>query len=125
MFGWKQVLAPSVIAWHDRQTTKKLRKSFRDFRDIRRAIPLRKRQLEWKNIRFTIIKNDYIINILKDLPAILKREIVMACYLIIFEPGVLLEIPNFLKLLPKMLRKRSIIMKRAVRSPEEIHQFFK
>lgn len=125
MLGWKQVFAPSVIAWHDRQTTKKLRKNFRDFRAIRKAIPLQKRRLEWTNIRFTIVKNDYIINILKDLPRILKREVFMLGYLLIFEPGVLLELPNFFKLLPKMIRKRKIIMRRAVRTPEDIHKFLR
>lgn len=125
MFGWKQVFAPSVIAWHDRQTTKKLRHNFRDFLAIRKAIPLRKRQLEWKNVRFTVIKNDYIINILKDLPYILKREIMMLGYLIFFEPKVLLEIPSFLKLLPRMMTKRKEIMRKARVSPAEIRKYFK
>ena len=124
LFGWKQVFAPSVIAWHDRQTTKKLSKNFKDFLRIRKAIPLKKRQLEWKNIRFTIIKNDYIINILKDLPYILKREVTMFGYLLIFEPKVFLEIHNFLKLLPKMIKKRKEIMKKAIIKPNEIHNWF-
>ena len=125
LFGWKQVFAPSVIAWHDRQTTKKLRGSFSDFRAIRRALPLRKRQLEWKNIRFTIIKNDHIINILRDLPYVLKRELAMIGYLIFFEPRVLVEIPSLLKLLPKMLRKRREILNRVKVSPGEIRRWFK
>lgn len=125
MFGWKQVLAPSVIAWHDRQTTKKLRQNFRDFLAIRRAIPLRKRRLEWKNVRFTIIKNDYTINILKDWSHVLKREVMMLGYLIFFEPKVILEIPSFLKLLPRMMAKRKEIMRKAVVKPEEMRRWFK
>jgi len=124
LFGWKQVFDPSVVAWHDRQTTKALRKNWTDFIKIRRQIPLRKRQLEWLNIRFTIIKNDYIINILKDLPRILKREITMTVYLAIFEPAVLLKIPVFLRLLPRMLKKRKEIMKRAVVKSEDIRRWF-
>lgn len=124
VFGWKQIFVPDVIAWHDRQTTKNLRKTFADFLKIRRQLPLRKRRLEWRNIRFTIIKNDYTINILKDLPYILKREIMMFAYLVIFEPKVLGEIPVFLKLLPKILRKREEITKRRVTSPEEMRKWF-
>ena len=124
VFGWKQVFSPNVIAWHDRQTTKNLRKTFVDFLKIRRQLPLQKRRLEWRNIRFTIIKNDYTINILKDLPYILKREIMMFGYLIIFEPKVLGEVPTFLRLLPKILRKRGQIMKRRVASPEEMKKWF-
>lgn len=125
MFGWKQVFAPLVIAWHDRQTTKKLRQNFRDFLAIRKAIPLRKRRLEWKNVRFTIVKNDYIINILKDLPYVLKREVMMLGYLIFFEPKVMLEIPSFLKLLSRMIAKRKEIMRKAVVKPEEMRKWFK
>ncbi len=125
LFGWKQIFTPSVIAWHDRQTTKKLRQNFRDFLAIRKAISLRKRQLEWKNIRFTIIKNDYIINILKDLPYVLKREVMMLVYLIFFEPKVLLEIPSFIKLLSRMIAKRKEIMRKAKVSPTEIRKYFK
>lgn len=125
MFGWKQVFAPSVTAWHDRQTTKELRQNFRDFLAIRKAIPLRKRRLEWKNVRFTIIKNDYIINILKDLPHVLKREVMMLGYLIFFEPKIFLEIPSFLRLLPRMMAKRKEIMRKAVVKPEEMRRWFK
>lgn len=124
VFGWKQLFVPNVIAWHDRQTTKNLSKTFADFLKIRRQLPLRKRRLEWRNIRFTIVKNDYTINILKDLPHILKREIMMLGYIIIFEPKVLSEVFSFLKLLPKMLRKRRQIMKLRKASPEEMRKWF-
>lgn len=124
LFGWKEVFDPEVIAWHDRQTTKTLRKSFGDFVRIRRAIPIKKRRLDWRNTRWTLIKNDYIINILKDLPAILGREIKMAGYIIFFEPAVLLEVPKFLITIPKMLARRSKIMERATAKPEEISKWF-
>ena len=122
--GWKQRYEPSLIAWHDRQTTKQTRRSLANFIAIRRAIPLRKRRLEWRNIRCTIIKNDYIINILKDLPQILARELAMTAYLLIFEPRVLGELPRLLHLLPRMLRKRHEILRKAKVTPEEIHRFF-
>ena len=124
VFGWKQIFVPNVIAWHDRQTTKNLRKTFGDFLSTRMGLPLRKRRLEWRNVRFTIIKNDYTINILKDLPFILKREIMMLGYIIIFEPKVLGEVPTFFRLLPKILRKRREIMKRKVASPKEMRKWF-
>lgn len=124
LFGWKEAFNPEVIAWHDRQTTKTLRKSFGDFIKIRKSIPLKKRRLDWRNIRWTLIKNDYIINILRDLPAILNREIKMAGYITLFEPAVFLEIPKFLVMLPKMLARRREIMKRAVAKPENIRKWF-
>jgi len=127
LFGWKQIFAPSVIAWHDRQTTKSLKKNWSDYIlrvPVRHQIPIRKRRLDWRNLRWTIIKNDYTINILRDLPSILRREVSVLGYAILFEPKVLLEIPNFLKLLPKMLRKRGEIMKKARIKAEDINKWF-
>lgn len=128
LFGWKQYFVPEIIAWHDRQTTKSARKSFLDyFRrvKIRRQIPIKKRRLDWRNTRFTIVKNDYIINVLKDLPRILAREISVLGYALLFEPGVLKEIPIFLARLPKIIRKRKAVMKKAKVSPAEIRKWFK
>lgn len=127
MFGWKQIFMPNVIAWHDRQTTKTLKKSWFDYLarvPIRKQIPIKKRRLDWRNLRWTFIKNDYIINILKDLPKILPRELAVLGYAILFEPEVLKEIPIFLRYIPKMLRKRKEVMKRAVVKPKEIRKWF-
>ena len=127
MLGWKQVFAPTVVAWHDRQTTKSLKRSWLDYVlrvPIRHQIPLKKRRLDWRNTRWTIIKNDYIINILKDLPFILVREAAVFGYTLLFEPKVFLEVGNFFKLMPKMLKKRREIMRRAIRTPREIRRYF-
>ena len=128
LFGWKQIFTPDVIAWHDRQTTKSVKKSWSDYITrvpVRKQIPIRKRRLDWRNTRWTLVKNDYIINILKDLPWIASREIAVLGYAVLFEPGVLKEIPTFVKYLPKMIRKRQEIMKRAVATPEEIRKWMR
>lgn len=126
--GWSHWYEPALIAWHDRQTTKRSRQGkmprLKEFRQNRKEIPLRKRRLEWKNIRFTIVKNDYIINILEDLPQILVRELAMTLYLLVFEPEVLTEVFTFFKLLPKMIAKRKEILGSAKVSPEAIHSYF-
>ena len=128
VFGWKQLFAPDVIAWHDRQTSKSKAVGGWWWSHLprvkeRQQIPIKKRGLEWRNTRFTVIKNDYTINILKDLPQILWREIMVLGYTILFEPGVFFQVPIFFKLLPKMLRKRRAVMKRRVSSPEEMRRW--
>ncbi len=126
--GWKQMFIPNVIAWHDRGTTKGHTKGswFRYIGrvGIRQQIPIQKRRLEWRNSRWTRIKNDYIINIFKDLPFIIWREIEVLGYAVLFEPGVLKEIPRFFRGIPRMLQKRREIMKHAQASPAEIHSYF-
>lgn len=128
LLGHHQAFIPDAIAWHDRSTTKgaavipvigQLRRVA-----TRRAIPLLKRRLDWSNVRFTIIKNDYIINIVRDLPLLIAREIGILGYTILFEPGVLLEFGRFVRLAPRMLLRRRQVMARALVSPRQIHTFF-
>lgn len=128
LFGWRQVFVPSAIAWHDRQTTKSLNKgAWGHFLriPIRKQIPIKKRRLDWRNTRFTIIKNDYIINILKDLPYIISRELMVCVYTLLFEPAVFLETPSFFRALPRMLSRRKIIMSKAKLSAKDMRRFIK
>ncbi len=113
LFGWKQWYAPNVIAHHDRSTA-----------GSRASIPLEKRQLDWLNVRFTVIKNEYIINLLKDLPFWFVREVAVLGYLALFETRVLAMIPRFFKLLPCILHRRKIIMSRAKSRAENLRAFY-
>jgi len=127
LFGWKQFYVPDAIAYHDRSTTKGHSRSVLDYLrrvSIRQQIPLKKRIWDWTNVRFTIVKNDYIINILKDLPFIAAREVQIIGYWLLFEPGMFKAIPRFFRLLPRMIRQRRLIMARAKASPNEIHRWF-
>jgi len=128
LIGYRQVFVPAAVAWHDRSTTKgaartpvlgQLRR-----RAIRSQIPLMKRRLDWSNVRFTIIKNDYIINILRDLPWIAVRELATFAYTVLFEPAVLREAGRFFSLLPRMLRRRHQVMRMAVVPSAVIHRWF-
>lgn len=123
MFGWKQVYAPSVIAWHDRKTTKALAGGWREFIKIRKNVPMFKRRLDWRNTTLTIIKNDFAINWLRDLPYILWRQLKLWIYFIIFEPSMIVEIFNVAKALPKMLKRRGEIMKKTKISPKDFRQW--
>ncbi len=95
--GWKHWYAPNVIGYHDRST-----------RGPRDKIPLIKRQLDWCNVRFAIIKNDRWQDLLRDAPFWIPREIGVMIYMLLFEPGVLKILPRFFKLLPVMLRRRHV-----------------
>lgn len=127
LFGYRQVFIPSAVAWHDRSTTKGAANTLTGHVkriQIRHAIPLHKRRLDWSNVRFTIIKNDYILNLLRDAPRILTREAAIFLYALALEPGMLMEAVRFFSLLPRMLKRRRVIMRRAVASPAAMHQWF-
>ncbi|KKR37324.1 MAG: hypothetical protein UT69_C0008G0053, partial [Candidatus Yanofskybacteria bacterium GW2011_GWE1_40_10] len=69
-------------------------------------------------------KNEYIINCLKDFFYIAKRELTMLAYLLIYEPAVLSEVSVVLKNIPKMLKKRNAIMRRAVAAPARMREWY-
>ncbi len=120
ILGWEQIYLPSAIAHHDRQTTKSHRASILDFIKIRRSIPSFKRRLDYRNYIFTLIKNDYLINVFHDILPIAIRQAGLWAYFLIFEPFMLLEIPRIIRKIPAMLRRRHIIMSRAKTGPEAI-----
>lgn len=128
LFGFRQVFEPTAIAWHDRSTTKGSAKvpiiDHVRRRSIRSRIPLQKRRLDWSNTRFTIIKNEYIINFLRDAPYILLREMGVLLYTILFEPAVLLELPRFIRLLPRMISQRKEVQRRAIVSADALYSWF-
>ncbi|MEX2052642.1 MAG: glycosyltransferase [Candidatus Paceibacterota bacterium] len=124
IFGWKQIYSPSVIAYHDRKTTKGLAGSKKGFIEIRKTVPLFKRRLDWRNTTLTIIKNDFASNWLRDLPHIFKRQFQLWTYFLFFEPIMFIEIFNVVKLLPKMLKRRSKIMRKARASAKDMRLWF-
>ena len=126
LLGHRQVLVPSMISWHDRSTTKGTASGVRDAvsrRHLRGRIPLLKRQLDWANVRLTMVKNDQVANVVRDLPYILAREILVFGYTVLFEPRVFGILPRFVRLLPSMIRKRRVVMARAVTSAAATRRF--
>jgi GT2 family glycosyltransferase len=124
LFGWKEIYAPNVLAYHDRSTTHGLSKNKRDFIKMRRMIPIKKRRLDYRNTILTFIKNDYLSNIIKDAPAIFVRQIGLWAYFMIYEPSMYLELFNICKLLPIMLKKRREVMRKAKVSAKEMRPWF-
>lgn len=125
LLGWSSWYEPSVVAWHDRQTTHKLSGNYREFIKERKEIPALKRMLDLRNQRLTFIKNDFWVNILLNAPWFLKRELFLFIYVLIWERTSLIAYLQILKLLPKMLKKRNLIMKRRVVKARDMRKWFK
>jgi GT2 family glycosyltransferase len=123
LFGWKEIFAPTVIAHHDRKTTKSLASGWRKFIKIRETIPMFKRRLDWRNTTLAIIKNDFAVNLLRDLPFIFWRQLRLWGYFLLFEPAMFLEKFRVAKMLPKMLKRRGEIIKKARVSAQEIRRW--
>jgi GT2 family glycosyltransferase len=106
---WQSILEPQAIAWHDRTSSKSIGGGWKEFRRTRKLQSLWLRKISWRNIWLTFIKNLPLKGFFH--PQFIKRQIKFAIYLLFFEPRVLLVKFQILKLLPKILRKRKLIMK--------------
>ncbi len=127
LFGWQQKFSPRVVAYHDRSTTKAIRKKIfglGEFITLRQQIPIRKRALDYRNKIFTFIKNDHVSNVLRDLLPILAYQIPLLGYYLVFETRILLIVPTIIRYLPRMIRRRREIMKKARCSASSIHSWF-
>lgn len=85
-----------------------------EFAKHHKQFPTQMLRYNWRNHLFAIIKNDFGSTFLRDFPLIFGREVAMFGYICIFEPRTLGAMPTFLKLLPRMLRKRKIIQSNRV-----------
>ena len=124
LFGWKNYYAPNVLAWHERQTTQKLSSSKWDFIKMRKDIRSDKKTLDIINYRLTIFKNDFSMSLLKNIFPVLKREVMLFAYFLFFEQRTLLAYPKIIAKIPKILKKRSYIMKHKKRSRKEMEKWF-
>jgi hypothetical protein len=90
---------------------------------MRTNIPILTRQLDWSNVRFAIIKNDHILNIVRNLPVIAGRELMVLGYCALFEPRTLMGLARFIRLTPVMLRRRRLVMARARLNSKHMRQW--
>ncbi len=124
--GWSCKFVPEAIVWHPRKAGSS-KGGYRDFAAFVRhhkKISPQVRKWNWQNHLFAIIKNDFGAGFWKDFPRIFMRETAMLGYILLFEPGTLKTIPEFLKLLPKMRFKRKAIQKNKKITSAEIERWF-
>jgi len=112
--GYECVYVPEAIVEHARAASAS-RGGILDFREFvrhNRSFPLQVRKWNWRNHLFAIIKNDCGWSFYRDLPRIALQEVAMLIFLLAFVPDTLTAVPEFVRLLPRMLSKRRDIMRR-------------
>ena len=122
--GWKMWYDPKVLAWHDRSTTHTLSKSFKSFIQQRKSIDKNKRMLDIRNQRLAFIKNDLLLSVFLHLPWILKREMMLFVYVVLFEQSSLKAYTGIIHTAPKMLKKRRHILRNKKIHHTHIHKWF-
>jgi GT2 family glycosyltransferase len=125
--GFECVYVPRALVLHERvggQSRHGYKRPL-EFMKHHRKFSTRIRRFNWRNHLFTIIKNDFGSSFWSGFPFILARESAMLVYITFFETSTLGEIPNFCRLLPRMLRKRAMIQRNRKISSEAIGVWFK
>lgn len=126
--GFKCTYVPGTVVYHSRAAGQS-KEGFRQPRAYfahTQSISTRILQWDWRNHLFSIIKNDFGWSFFRDLPIILTREAALFLYLSLCEPRALGAIPEFGRLLPRILRKRKMIQcRRQVHSKEMARWFGK
>ena len=122
--GWKMWYEPQVLAWHDRSTTHTLSKGFKSFIQQRKGIDKNKRMLDLRNQRLAFIKNDLMLSALLHLPWLLKREVMLFVYVVLFEKSSLKAYTGIIRQAPRMLKKRRHILRHKKVKHTHINQWF-
>lgn len=111
LLGWKALYVPEAIAMHHRGGTAVRRSKIVEVHN-------------YKNRYLMIIKNDFLLSFLKNFPQIIFTDLVKSSALFFRYPTALLGLFSVVKLMPKTLRKRSLIKKKRKISRKEMEKWF-
>jgi GT2 family glycosyltransferase len=124
--GFRCSYVPQAVIYHSRfagQSKHGFLKPAEFTRHIR-SLPSRVVYWDWRNHLFSIIKNDFGWSFVRDLPFIATRELLLFGYLLIIEPKLVAGLPEFFRLLPRILKKRKLIQKSRVATSSEMQRWF-
>lgn len=124
LYGWKSLYVPNARAYHYRGVSRPQGKSvFRLIQSQKKIHPF---------LRFLSLRNHHLMMIKNEIPShfmmcsipILLRELQLLFSVFIFRPSLLWAYRDVLRNMPKMFRKRKIIMRRRVLNRREIVHWF-
>jgi GT2 family glycosyltransferase len=124
--GFECIYVPEAIVIHGRAAGVSSGgvRQFRIFIDHHRSFPLQIRLWNWRNHLFSILKNDFGWCFYRDLPKIFVRECGVFLFMLFFTPNTFPAAFGALRLLPRMIRKRSLIQSSRKIGSSEISKFF-
>jgi GT2 family glycosyltransferase len=106
--GFKQIFVPEAVAYHGRTAGQSKGGYLHAFHYIKQHNKLASaiKRLNFKNQLLMYLKNSKFIH-----PFFIVRELVMLGYITVLETSTLKVIPQTIRLIPKMLRKRKAVKK--------------
>ena len=125
LYGWKAVYEPKALAYHLRGAGEKAIKNYVSVALARRKISKFAKFYSFKNQRLTQIKNELPGLFLRDIFAIVVKEIGAWFYVLFFEHYTWKAIRELIKQAPGAWRKRKIIMVNKKIGNKEMRKMYK
>ncbi len=110
--GWKAWYAPGALAWHARGAQGPRAMTMPEIIRAGRRIPRWILIISWRNHRLMQVKNESIPALLRDLPWLVRRELLSIAFMLFVDPPRLRAIPMLLGALPSAMRKRRYLADR-------------
>lgn len=123
--GWASWYVPAARAYHYRTAAGREKASNWQLIWNRRKKPAMINFWSDRNHSLMTVKNDFMVNALLHFPWILWYHIREAAWVLVFEQRTVKAWFSFWKLLPRMLRKRRLIMSRTRVKAKEIRRWMK
>lgn len=113
LLGWTAWYEPRALAWHARGVAGPLGNGLLAVARSNRTIPRWIKALAWRNQRLMLVKNERPLEYLRDLPWILRREVLSLGFILVADPLRLAVVGSTLRALPAALRKRRFLSRLA------------
>lgn len=120
ILGYKFLYYPKAVAFHGRGTGVVQRKTLRQIVKNRKTLNKFQKYYSYRNHNLTLFKNLTWGNYLKNFAHIVSTKLLKTAYVLIYEPHVLKSLIDYVKLRPKMRKKRRIIMRKKKKNATKI-----
>ncbi|MFH1366772.1 MAG: glycosyltransferase family 2 protein [Patescibacteria group bacterium] len=124
LLGIKSLYIPSAVAYHHRQAQAPKSGQWREIIKSRQQKAKIINYYSFRNHLFLLIKNEFAFNIFINFPYIFWLELKKFVYLVIFEFKTLIVYKQIFQLLPRMLKKRKLVLKSKNISSKVINKWF-
>lgn len=124
LYGWKNLYYPKAIAYHGRGTGVYRRFFGKEVLSNRNKLSKFQKKYSFKNQFLMEAKNELWGNFFKDFFPIMFKRLAMLGYITVKEPYLWGSFFTYLKQLPRILRKRKIIMKNKKVTAKEMSKWF-
>jgi len=125
LFGWQCWYIPEAIAHHGRGTGVYKRDKYKDVANERQKLSSFQKTHSFRNQHCMQLKNELWGNFWHDYFPIVGKELLFFGYMTLREPYLYKSLWQFLRLIPKMRKKRRAIMKRKTATANQMQRWFK